>query len=64
MKTQCSWCKCIIHPGPEYPISHGICPECAENLRKEIAEEEKKKVKKEIDRREARNFKREIRMEV
>ena len=28
MKIICAWCKALMQDGPEYPISHGMCPEC------------------------------------
>ncbi|MEI8233812.1 MAG: hypothetical protein WCH57_03905 [Verrucomicrobiota bacterium] len=32
MKLICAWCKKVIRDGPEEPISHGICPECARRV--------------------------------
>ena len=29
MKLICVWCKKVIRDGPENPVSHGICRECA-----------------------------------
>jgi len=29
MKLVCAWCQKVIRDGPEEPVSHGICPECA-----------------------------------
>jgi hypothetical protein len=32
MKIVCAWCNIIIQEGPEYPMSHGICPECGKKI--------------------------------
>jgi len=39
MKTICSWCKAVIRDdptAPNGPISHGLCPACAERLFSEM----------------------------
>lgn len=33
----CAWCGVLIRPG-KLPASHGICPACAETLRKSFQE--------------------------
>ncbi len=35
----CSWCNRIIKEGVE-PVTHGICPKCADVVMEEIDEEE------------------------
>ncbi len=37
MKVVCAWCKGVIKDGPAEPISHGICAECAGNMRRELS---------------------------
>ncbi len=33
LTVQCSWCKrVLVDAGSEALVSHGICPECKENL--------------------------------
>jgi uncharacterized CHY-type Zn-finger protein len=39
-KVVCAWCKKVLSEGRE-PISHGICPECKAEMKKEIAEQTK-----------------------
>jgi len=31
----CAWCAKVLQEG-DYPVSHGICPECAAKLREEL----------------------------
>lgn len=34
----CAWCDRVLLAGdPSKPVSHGICPECAERLEQETA---------------------------
>ena len=45
MKIICGWCKCFIWqeiPLDDGVIRHGICPDCAEKLRKELREMRRK----------------------
>jgi hypothetical protein len=35
LKLICAWCGKVMREGEE-PASHGICPECLENERKQI----------------------------
>ena len=32
MKLVCAWCKKVIRDGPDEPVSHGVCPECARRV--------------------------------
>ena len=32
MKLICAWCQKVIRDGPEEPVSHGVCPECARRV--------------------------------
>ncbi len=32
LRVECSWCGVVLRPGVE-PVSHGICPSCAEAMR-------------------------------
>ena len=41
LRTVCAWCGEVLDglgPVGDGPISHGICPECAEEKRSELAE--------------------------
>lgn len=33
----CAWCDRVLKPGPE-PVSHGICPECADAIEREAVD--------------------------
>ena len=38
MKLVCSWCDRVMREGdPKLPVSHGLCPSCAERLEQETA---------------------------
>lgn len=39
LRTVCSWCSKVIAEGddPTAPVTHGICDDCADNMRKEAA---------------------------
>lgn len=32
LRVVCSWCGILLRNGPPHPISHGICPRCAEKF--------------------------------
>jgi phage FluMu protein Com len=38
MKVVCAWCGKVLQEGSE-PISHGICPECKEEMKQEMIAE-------------------------
>ena len=33
MKVACAWCNKVMKDGPDKPVSHGICAECAKELK-------------------------------
>jgi len=35
MKMICAWCKKVIRKGPEEPVSHGMCSQCARRMERE-----------------------------
>lgn len=46
IKTICAWCGKLIKDGPtdkDGKVSHGICPECAEKVTKNLPKEKKKR---------------------
>lgn len=41
LKMVCAWCGQVMIEGPEHPVSHGICPDCLDKLKKQINKGEK-----------------------
>lgn len=36
LKTVCSWCKRVVVDGPAEPVTHGICPVCEVEFRRQL----------------------------
>ena len=51
IRVVCAWCRRdmgLKEGDAPYPISHGICPECAEKVRAEINETKKQQDERRI----------------